>query len=107
MNKIKFYSAKHTSSTGILFYMTICIHSDSFTWRQTALFQFAVSRGPRVQSSVLQLIKLFYSPHSVRVLEMFFLGSQTVVTSNQHVVNCTFNFKVMLADRKRIATFVR
>ena len=48
MHKIKFYSAKHNAGTGILFYMTIRIHSDSFTWRQTATFQLAVSRGPRL-----------------------------------------------------------
>jgi len=38
MHKIKLYSAKHNASTGTLFYMTIRIHSDSFTWRQAALF---------------------------------------------------------------------
>jgi len=48
MQKIKLYSAKQTASTGTLFYMTIRIHSDSFTWRQASLFQFAESRGPRL-----------------------------------------------------------
>jgi hypothetical protein len=50
MHKIKMYSAKNTVrvNKGILFYMSIRIRSDCFTWQQAALFQLAVSRGSRV-----------------------------------------------------------
>jgi hypothetical protein len=60
----------------------------------------SVSLELTFQYSVLQLVRGFYSPNLMDVLEMFSFGSQARVRYNKHVVHCTSGLWIQASQKE-------